>query len=554
MSLPPTADSRASRPGGSVEPSEVQQTTAAGTGGGGVASAASAAAEKRGVWNGVLQHRHFRNILFAQVFSNIGTWTEMFAIQMFVAHKTGRLDDQGALGMCQQLPIFFLGIFGGLAADRVNRRTLLVVTQLMAGLVAVGVAMIATFESSISDRAAIYMLLGLGVLNGCVMAFNFPAWQVLTPRLVPRADLTKAITLNGIQFNTARIIGPAIAGLVLAKYGSPPLLWFNAATFILMAAVVMRTPDDPAPARIGEILVSDIWKELVRGRISEAIRFAVELWKKLLVDSREAWTFLTRNRGPRAVFLAQIALCLLAAPMVRMLSNFVLAVYDLDANPSEFATNVAKMFGMKDVNELVGGTLLAVQGVGAVTGGLCLRYVPKWYPKHHFIPLSVACLGLTISWFAFSRSLVMGYIAMAVCGWFWMWAFNQSWAMIQVLTPDKIRGRAMSITNVVVFGAMAAGAFIAGFGGELLKTHHVMTDAWATQTSILMLSIPLACAGVVMMIFRTPEVDGMERVPADTKVARSIIHAITAKEHWPGKNGVQRPRDTVEAIQEQEPI
>ncbi len=502
---------------------------------------------------GVLQHRHFRNILFAQVFSNIGTWTEMFAIQMFVAHKTGRLDDQGALGMCQQLPIMFLGIFGGLAADRVNRRTLLVVTQLLAGVVAVGVALIATFEASLSDRSAIYFLLGLGVVNGCVMAFNFPAWQVLTPRLVPRTDLTKAITLNGIQFNTARIIGPAIAGLVLAKWGSPPLLWFNAATFILMAAVVMTTPDDPAPSREGEISFADIRSELSRRRFREARGLAGEAWQKVREEIREAWTFLIHNRGPRAVFLAQVSLCLLAAPMVRMLSNFVLAVYQLNQNPSESVTSLAKVFGMKDVNELVGGTLLAVQGVGAVAGGLCLRYVPKWYPKHHFIPLSVAGLGLTITWFAFSRSLVMGYVAMGVCGWFWMWAFNQSWAMIQVLTPDRIRGRAMSITNVAAFGSMALGAFIAGFGGEFLKTHQIMDAAWATQTSILMLSIPLACAGFFMMIYRTPEVDQMPRLPGDARVARSIFHAITAKEHWP-TGEIPRDRETVEAIQEQEPI
>ena len=101
---------------------------------------------------------------------------------------------------------------------------------------------------------------------------------------------------------------------------------------------------------------------------------------------------------------------------------------------------------------------------------------------------------------------------------------------------------------------MALGSLIAGFGGELLKTHQVLDTAWATQSSILMLSIPLACAGIFMMLYRTPEVDQLPRKPADPRIARSIFHAITAKEHWPTRDSASRDRDTVEAIQEQEPI
>lgn len=486
-----------------------------------------------GRW-GVLAHKHYRNVLAAQVFSNIGTWTEMFAIQMFVARATGKLDDQGTLGACQLLPIFFLGIFGGLAADRMNRRTLLVVSQLMAGVVAIGVAIVV--QTTFADpRTAIHWLFLFGGLNGCVMAFNFPAWQVLTPRLVPRADLTRAITLNGIQFNTARVIGPAIAGLVLARWGAPPLLWFNAATFILMALVVMTTPDDPAPKQS-------------QGRMASGIR--------------EAWSFLVHERGPRAVFMAQFTLCLLAAPMVRMLSNFVIAVYGLgqhqiDAARAKMADSHSGVEMTQETArflaaEAAGGTLLAIQGVGAVVGGLAIRYVPTWYPKHHFIPLSVAGLGLSITAFALAREVWVGYIAMAVCGWFWMWAFNQSWAALQVLTPDRLRGLVMSVTNVAVFGAMALGAMIAGFGGEQLKIHKILDDAWATQASILMLSVPLACAGVWMMLYRVPEVDGMPS-GGDRKVARSLVHAITAKEHWPERGEVAATA-RIEAIQEQEPM
>lgn len=442
---------------------------------------------------GVLQYRHYRNVLGAQFISNIGTWSEFFAIQMFIAQATGRLDDQSNLGLAQQVPIFLLGLFGGLLTDRVNRRTLLIVTQLMAGVVAVGVAIVVGMQFA-DKRTAIHWLLALSALNGCIMAFNFPAWQVLTPRLVPRVALTKAITLNGIQFNMTRIIGPALAGYVLASLagGTIILLWANAITFMLMAAVVATTPDAPAPPR------STV---AVRGQINEA------------------FSFLLTQSGPRAVLIAQFLLSLLAAPLVRLLSNFMIDVYKLDHTAAEKA----------------GGTMLAVQGIGAVAGGLSLRFIPSWYPKHHFIPLAVAGLGLSICLFATTSTPAWGYAAMLVCGWFWIWGFNQSWAAMQVITPDRLRGRALSLTTVASFGGTALGVVIAGYLGELAKAQGWLTAKQATQGSILILSVPLLVAGIVMMLYRVPEVDGLPRIRGRSRKSRSLVEAVTASEHRPAK-------------------
>ena len=438
---------------------------------------------------GVLRHRHYRNILGAQFISNIGTWTEMFVIQMFVAQTTGRLDDQGMLGVCQQAPIFALGLFGGLTADRVNRRTLLVVSQMLAGLVAAGVAVVSMTHFQ-NPRSAVHWLFLLGAINGVVMSFNFPAWQVLTPRLVPRDELVKAITLNGIQFNMARVLGPAIAGWVFARYGGPPLLWFNTVTFFMMGAVVMTTPNSPVAKGSGE----PIWHQ-----IAEALRF------------------LLHERGPRAVLIAQVLLSLLAAPLVRLLSNFVIDVYGLDISAAAAAA----------------GTLLAIQGVGAVVGGLSLRYIPSWYPKHHFIPMAVSGLGISICVFALTTTLWAGYAAMAVCGWFWIWGFNQSWAALQVITPDRLRGRALSLATVASFGGTAVGVFIAGQLGEMAKDHHLLTAAQATQGSVLILSVPLALAGLWMMTHRVPEVDGLPPASESSLGRRNFIDAITARAHRP---------------------
>ncbi|MBY0311042.1 MAG: MFS transporter [Phycisphaerales bacterium] len=443
---------------------------------------------------GVLRHKHYRNVLSAQFVSNTGAWMEMFAIQMFIAEISGRLDDQGILGACQQVPIFLLGILGGVIADRVNQRTLLVITQFFAGLVAVAVAVVAMMQFQ-NPRTPIHLLWALGALHGCVMAFNFPAWQVLTPRLIPRAELTAAITLNGIQFNMARVLGPVGAGYLLAVLGTkgtPIVLWFNAVTFLLMAGIVMTTPDAP---------VKDPPRAELRKQIGEA------------------FSFLISNRGPRAVLFAQVMLSLLAAPLVRLLANFVIDVYELAKEPAK----------------AVGGNLLAIQGLGAVAGGLALKLIPKWYPKHHFIPLAVFGLGLTITLFGLTDRTLLGYFAMGVCGWFWIWAFNQSWAALQVLVPDKIRGRAMSIATVLAFGATAVGVYIAGETGATLRDKNLLSAQEATRLSVLMLSVPLTLAGIVMMIWRVPEVDNMPRKRGNSRKSRSLVEAITASDHRPNR-------------------
>jgi MFS family permease len=464
----------------------------------------------------VLANTHYRNILFAQFFSNVGTWMEMFVIQMFLARLTGSLADQGILTAFQQVPIFALGIAGGLLADRVDRRRMLVVTQVLAGIVALGVAWVLWHDFA-SPRHAVWALWALGGLHGCVMAFNFPAWQVLTPRLVPRVQLTKAITLNGIQFNTARIVGPAVAGFALALIAGPPLLVFNAITFLVMGAVVLTTPPTPAPAP------SDV---PVARQLTEAVAVA--------------W----RHKGIRAVFFAQVLASMLAAPLVRLLSLFAIDVYKLPSvGPHRAAVSgeaVPLSFTGPLTAENAAGLMLAVQGLGAVVGGLSLRYVPSWYPKHHLIPLAIAALGLSICIFSLTTSPWAGFVAMFICGYFWIWTFNQSWAAVQLLAPDAMRGRVLAFVTVAGFGATALGAFGAGWFGELLKARQVLSSAGATQLTVAVLGFPLMVAGIVMMLHRVPEVDNMSPRPDGRPPSRSLWKAITASEH--------RPREQVEPV------
>jgi MFS family permease len=446
----------------------------------------------RDVW----RNQEYRRVISAQFFSNVGTWMEMFAISMFVAQATGRLDDQGALGMVQQLPIAGLGIIGGLAADRLNRRALLVYTQVLAGIVALGVAAVSMIQFEPHSRTAVNILFALGLLNGVVLAFNFPAWQVLTPRLVPREQLSRAIALNGILFNLARVVGPFFAGLVLwlfglirgfEPYSSAPCFIFNGLSFFLVAWVVARSPDAPAPPHDGQ---------------------------HVLAQLGAAWKFIIHKPGPRTVVITQVLLSFLAAPMVRMLTLFVIDVYGISDKQAKAA----------------GGILLAMQGVGAVIGGMSLRFIPPWYPKHHFMPLSVALLGMSMTLFSLTTSIWAGYAVMLICGFFWIWAFNQSWSAMQLLSPDHMRGRVMALATALAFGGTALGALIAGVGGEHLKG--VISDAHATQLSVGGLSSILMLCGIFMMVVRTPEVDGLDRRGHKT-IDLDLSNAVLARRFRP---------------------
>lgn len=498
---------------------------------------------------GVLRHKHYRNIFVASFISNIGGWMEMVGIQMIVAKATGSLTMLGYFAAAQLLPILFLGILGGLLADRVNRKKLLVFTQAMLMLIAAGVAAAAYWSSELPSFPFVARMSGhelapgatdatglvvamflLSLMQGTVMAFNIPAWQVLTPRLVPREELTKAITLQGIQFNLARVIGPGIAGWVSGIFGATPLFMVNAVTFLGVLIAVTTTPAAPAPRRSE----APVWPEIqgAAGRYLRKLRLIafVRAAVRAMLGSaarelREAAAFIFRQKGPLCVFLAMVMMSLLAAPLMRMLPLYVIDV-----------------FGMKDAAaDTTTGNLISVLGIGAVLGGLLLKYVPVWYPKHHFIPVAITGAGLSITIFGLTGTVFTGYLAMFVVGLFWIWGFNPAWAAMQNLVTDEMRGRVLAIANVAVFGVTALGNIGAGWLGEgvqaLARTGRL--GGWAaahatevgTHTAVVGLSAVLFCAGLVMLIWRVPEVDGLRPGHPEYGPRRSLIGGITARAH-----------------------
>lgn len=449
---------------------------------------------------GVLRHRSYRIFWFAALGSYLGTWFEFVGTQWLVAQLTKSTLWASALGAAQLLPTLFLGLLGGVVADRVNRRTLLIVTQVLMMLIAVAFAAVVLL-----GVANTTVLLMLTLAQGVVIAFNNPAWQVMIPRLVPREDLTKAITLQGISFNAARAVGPALAGVIMAGSNAGVLFAINAVSFVGVLLATFASPDAPAPMPLqGLFDLRTLWK-----------------------DTSESVRVVARDKGLRAAMLASMIFAMFATPVLRFLPLFVSEVYGLQ--------------------EATFGIMTGIMGVGAVFGGLAMRLVPTWYPKHHFIPLSVMMGGLWIFLFSLETNVWAAGVYMFFVGLFWMWAFNSSMAAMQMLVQDSVRGRVLAVCNTAAIGLMPLGSFAASFAGTALarSIKHVAPTYWdsglETQLSVAFVSLVLVGAGIVMLIWRTPEVDGL--APGQPGYARrpGFIRGLFAWAHQPTPAGPRCP-------------
>lgn len=509
-------------PPGSLLPDPTLQK---GRGVGPVPAAGPAAGPSRPSRLGVLRHAHYRTIWIAAFGSYVGSWFEFVAVRWIVSEQTKSEAWMGYLAAAQLGPTLLLGMFGGLVADSVNRKTLIVVTQVFMMAIALAMA-----GAAFLGFASPHVMLWLMLAHGITVAFNMPAWQVLTPRLVPREDLSKAITLNGISFNAARVIGPATGGLIMRTFqgatpvavagtaivaadatlevasagtvsrGAAALLLFNAITFIGVMLAVLTTPDAPAPAEL-----RGAWKRpgVAWRRTAEAL----------------SWTW--HRKGPRAVLLAIVIFAVLATPIMQLMPLMVQNVYQRQ--------------------EDVFGALLALMGCGAVVGGFAMKLVPKWYPMHHFIPLSILGGGVSILTFSFINVETYAYPVMFIIGVFWMWGFNSSAVAIQHLVSEEMRGRVSAVVNSIALGLMPVGTWVAGAAGH--SAEHALKSVrptWvhagsATQLGLAVVSATLIVAALVMLIWRTPEVDGIEPGQPGYDRRPGLWRGITAAAHRPGR-------------------
>ena len=366
------------------------------------------------------RHRNFRLYFTGQLVSLIGSWMQSVA-QGWLMH---RLTDSpfmlGLLAFAQFAPVIPLALPAGAIADRVDKRKLLLITQSLMLVQAVAIATVVTLGT-----VRPWMVLALAVFYGIVNTFDLPARQSFVIEMTGREDLANGIALNSAAFNAARIIGPAIAGLLVAGVGEAGCFWINAASFLAVIGglAMIRTGSRSAAAA---------------GALGSTLRDGV----------RYAW-----NTRPIRNLLVLLAVC----AGVGFQYNVLLPVYARTVLHAGAQTY---------------GLLFAAFGLGSLiaAGRMTLKH-DRWALRRHLL-LGLASAGVGLAGFAWLRSLPWMLLAGGVAGFGLILYVSSTNILIQTVVDDRYRGRVMSLYTLMFvgtspFGALLAGALAQRFGAPV---------------------------------------------------------------------------------------
>jgi MFS family permease len=360
---------------------------------------------------GAFRYRNFQIWFFGQSVSLIGTWMQSVAQQWVVYELTGSKFLLGLITFASSVPTFFLMIPSGVLADRVPRRSIMVFTQsmmmvlafLLAGLLAVG-------------RLQTWHLIALAVLLGVANSIDAPARQALTVELVEdRKDLLNAVALNSTMFNLARVIGPLIAGIVLATWGSVWCFGLNGVSFIavIIGLLLMRLPPHVPPPSQPPIQ-----------QVKEGLRYV--LHHPLILP-------LTLLAAVSTAFTFAYAI-ILPAYVVEVLHQ----------------------------GEEALGILTTAVGIGAVTASLLMAHRTRSADKKSLLVAGSVLFPLSLVFFAFSHSYLLSFLLLTVTGFGLVVQSTSLNTLIQTLAPDELRGRIMGIYLLAFFGGTPLGALQVG--------------------------------------------------------------------------------------------
>src|SRR5437660_1331165 len=356
-----------------------------------------------------LRHRNFRLFFGGQLVSLIGTWMQSVAQSWLIYRLTGSAVLLGAVGFTSQFPVFLLAPIGGIVADRFPRRTILIVTQTVAMLLAGAPAAV-----TLAEGVRVWLIFVLGAALGVVNAFDIPARQAFVVEMVERPDIMNAIALNSAMFNGARIVGPAIAGVLVASIGEGWCFFANALSYIavIIGLLMMRVQAPGKLAGDGSQLQ----------HILEGFRFAM-------------------STGPiRALLLLLGLVSLVVMPYTVLMPVFADKILHCGAR------------GL--------GILMAPTGVGALLGALTLASRSGLSGLGKWIALSCAGFGFFLVAFSFSRYFWLSAAVLAPVGFCMMLEMSSSNTLIQAMVPDQLRGRVMAMYSMMFMVMAPFGALI----------------------------------------------------------------------------------------------
>jgi len=358
------------------------------------------------------RYRDFRLMWIGACTSSIGTWMQIVAqgwLIYRISHSAFYLSLDQFLG---GIPIFLFSLIGGVVADRMERRRILLVSQYVQ-MASASTLTILVATGKLGTH--VWPILCLSFVSGLAQAFGGPAYQALIPTLVEKEDMPNAIALNSIQFNVAVVVGPALAGLALAELGEKWCFGLNALSFL-------------API----ISLSVITTRFLPKKTTESI----------LSSLKQGIQFVRKQPSMEALIVLAFCMTGLSAPMRTYFPVFVRDIFH--RGPQTY------------------GNILTLMGLGSIGGSLMIAGVGHLGKRGRVALAAIFCLGAATAGFSLSRSLSQGGAMLVLAGVSMMAAFASVSSLVQLITTDDMRGRVMSVYNVAFRGGMPMGNLLAG--------------------------------------------------------------------------------------------
>jgi MFS family permease len=389
-------------------------------------------------------YRDYR-LLWAGAFtSSVGTWMQEVAQNWLIFTMTGSALLLGLDAFLGDFPFLAFSLLGGVLADRIDRRRILLTSQfiqlssafLLAGLIW-------------QHQVQVWMILTLSFVVGVAQSFGGPAYQALVPTLVDKPDLGNAVALNAIQFNLARVIGPVLAGIAFYKLGPAACFGLNGLSFVaVIFALLSLRRGGPVGSRVQE----DVWQSLKTG-----IRTV-------------------RDAGPlRGIVGLAFAGSFCSMPLLTLLPVMVKDVFHRDAKGYS--------------------AMLAAFGIGAIAGALGVANFSHVRRKAIIAIATQMTFGALMAAFALSRNIVLSTAVLVVAGAALMVIFAMFMTLVQSNVEDHLRGRVVSIYSLAFRGAMPLGNLAAGFAASLSSAPAVLVAD----------GVILFLLGAVVLLRHSPE-------------------------------------------------
>ena len=369
--------------------------------------------------------------------STIGTWMQEIAQNWLVLEITQSPFLLGLDAFLGDIPIFLFSLVGGVVADRMDRRHLLIGSQLVQMTSAITLAtLIAT------GKIQVWHILVSSFVVGTAQAFGGPAYSALVPSLVEKEDLPNAIALNSIQFNLARVIGPVLGGLALKYVGSAWCFGLNALSFVAVIISLLRLHINFKPARTGESIMESM---------------------------KQGFRFIRTQGAMETLIAIAFLMTALAIPMITFLPVFAKDVFRKD--------------------EMTYTLFLVASGLGSITGALTVAALGNIENKGRIALTMLIALGAGMSGFAMSKNVVLSCILLFFSGAVLMCAFAMISSLVQLITTNDMRGRVMSVYNVAFRGGMPFGSVLTGY----------LVPMWTAPTVLTINGVVLLSIGLYFL-------------------------------------------------------